>query len=61
MPAVLQWLTLFDPPRYFLIVVRGTFLKGIGLTDLWPDLLAMAALGAVLLTFSVLRLEKSLD
>jgi ABC-2 type transport system permease protein len=61
MPAVLQWLTLLDPLRYFLIVVRGTFLKGIGLADLWPDLLAMAAIGTALLTFSALRLQKSLD
>jgi len=61
MPEFLQWLTLVDPLRYFLVVVRGTFLKGVGIAELWPHLLAMAAIGAALLTFSVLQLQKSLD
>ncbi|MGE5616484.1 MAG: ABC transporter permease, partial [Bacillota bacterium] len=61
MPQALQWLTLVDPLRYFLIVVRGTFLKGVGVAELWPQLAAMAAIGAVLLALSVLRLRKSLD
>jgi ABC-2 type transport system permease protein len=61
MPAFLQWLTYLDPLRYFLVVLRGTFLKGIGLAVLWPQMLAMAALGATLLTISVLRFRKSLD
>ena len=34
MPRVLQWLTYVNPLRYFLVVIRGTFLKGIGLADL---------------------------
>jgi ABC-2 type transport system permease protein len=61
MPEALQWLTVLDPLRYFLIVVRGTFLKGVGLAELWPHLAAMTAIGTVLLAFSVLRLRKSLD
>jgi len=61
MPEPLQWLTVVDPLRYFLIVVRGTFLKGVGLAELWPHFAAMALIGTVLLGFSVLRLRKSLD
>jgi ABC-2 type transport system permease protein len=61
MPDVLQWFTHVNPLRYFLIVIRGTFLKGIGLGTLWPDLLAMAAIAAVLLTVSILRFRKSLE
>jgi ABC-2 type transport system permease protein len=61
MPDVLQWFTYLDPLRYFLVVIRGTFLKGIGLDILWPDFLAMAAIAAVLLTISVLRFRKSLE
>jgi ABC-2 type transport system permease protein len=61
MPIVLQWFTYLNPLRYYLVVIRGTFLKGIGLGILWPDLAAMAAIAAVLLTFSILRFRKSLE
>ena len=43
MPEVLQWFTYVNPLRYFLVVIRGTFLKGVGVDVLWPDLAAMAA------------------
>jgi len=61
MPKVLQWITYLDPLRYFLVVLRGSFLKGVGFGVLWPELLAMAILGALLLTLCVLRFRKSLD
>ena len=61
MPRFVQWLTNLDPLRYLLIVLRGTYLKGIGLDVLWPQMLAMAVLGSLLLTISVLRCRKSLD
>jgi ABC-2 type transport system permease protein len=61
MPDVLQWLTYGNPLRYFLVVIRGTFLKGIGLDILWPDFLAMAAIAVVLLTVSILRFRKSIE
>jgi ABC-2 type transport system permease protein len=61
MPNVLQWLTYLDPLRYYLVVIRGTFVKGVGLDALWPDMLGMAALGVGLLGISILRFHKSLD
>jgi len=61
MPQPLQWLTLLNPLRHFLVIIRGTFLKGVGIDVLWPELACLAALGAVLLTASVLRFRKSLD
>jgi ABC-2 type transport system permease protein len=61
MPDALQWFTCVNPLRYFLVVIRGTFLKGVGLDILWPDFLAMAAIAAVLLTVSILRFRKSLE
>ena len=61
MPRPLQWLTLVDPLRHFLVIIRGTFLKGVGLEVLWPEFTALAALGALLLSASVLRFRKSLD
>jgi ABC-2 type transport system permease protein len=61
MPDALQWFTYVNPLRYFLIVIRGTFLKGIGVDILWPDLLAMGAITAGLLAVSILCFRKSLD
>jgi ABC-2 type transport system permease protein len=61
MPRVLQWFTLINPLRYFLVVIRAEFLKGVGINVLWPDLAAMALLGVGMFTLSVLRFRKSLD
>lgn len=61
MPDVLQWFTYINPLRYFLVVIRGTFLKGVGLDILWPDLAAMALIAIVLLTVSILRFRKTLE
>jgi ABC-2 type transport system permease protein len=61
MPQVLQWFTYLNPLRYYLVIIRGTFLKGIGLDVLWPELVALAALATVLLTISILRFRKTLD
>jgi ABC-2 type transport system permease protein len=61
MPVALQWLSYLNPLRYFLIVIRATFLKGVGLSVLWPDLLAMTMIGFGLLAISVARFHKSLD
>jgi ABC-2 type transport system permease protein len=61
MPHWLQYLTYLSPLRYFLVVLRGTYLKGVGMEILWPQMLAMAVLGMSLLTLAVLRFHKALD
>jgi ABC-2 type transport system permease protein len=61
MPQWLQYLTYLSPLRYFLIVLRGTYLKGVGMEILWPQMLAMAGLGIGLLSVAVLRFHKALD
>jgi len=61
MPKVLQWFTYVNPLRYYLVVIRGTFLKGVGLGVLWPELVAMAAIAAIVLAASILRFRKSLE
>jgi ABC-2 type transport system permease protein len=61
MPQPVQWLTLLNPLRYFMDIVRGVFLKGSGLAILWPQLLALAVMGALILSLSALRFRKRLD
>jgi ABC-2 type transport system permease protein len=61
MPQWMQYLTYLVPLRYFLIVLRGTYLKGAGMEILWPQMTAMAGLGVGLLTIAILRFHKALD
>ncbi|HZB25887.1 MAG TPA: ABC transporter permease [Vicinamibacterales bacterium] len=58
MPAVIQPFTYLIPLRYYLVSVRGIFLKGIGLEVLWPQVIALAAWGAAMLSLAVLRSRK---
>jgi ABC-2 type transport system permease protein len=58
MPAVIQPFTYLIPLRYFLVIVRGIFLKGIGLDLLWPQAAALAAWGTVMLALAVVRSRK---
>ncbi len=58
MPRVIQWITLLIPLRYFLVIVRGIFLKGIGLDVLWPQLLAMGAWGVTVVSLAAVRSHK---
>jgi ABC-2 type transport system permease protein len=58
MPAVIQPVTYLIPLRYFLIIVRGIFLKGIGLDLLWPQAAALATWGTVVLGLAVVRSRK---
>jgi len=61
MPQWLQYCTYLSPLRYFLIVLRGTYLKGVGMDVLWPQMAAMGGLGVALLTIAILRFHKALD
>ncbi len=61
MPHWMQLISYAIPLRYFLIVIRGTYLKGAGMDILWPQMAAMAGLGFALLTTAILRFHKALD
>jgi ABC-2 type transport system permease protein len=61
MPEVIQWLTYLIPLRYFIVIVRGIFLKGIGLDVLWPQAAALLAWGLIALGIAASRARKSLD
>ena len=60
MPAAVQYLTYLNPLRYFIIIIQDVFLKGVGLSVLWPQLAGLALLGAALLILSVLRFREHL-
>ncbi|MER3424778.1 MAG: ABC transporter permease, partial [Nitrospiraceae bacterium] len=59
MPEKVQWLTYLNPLRYFLTIIRGIFLKGVGLDILWPQMAALLVLGMVTLWFAARRFQKT--
>ncbi|MBN1569080.1 MAG: ABC transporter permease [Acidobacteria bacterium] len=61
MPVAVQYLTYLNPIRYFMEIVRGIFLKGAGISVLWPQMLILAVYGAAILALSVFRFHKTLD
>ena len=60
MPEAFQWLSLADPLRHFLVIIRGVFLKGVGAEVLWPELVALLAMGVTVMAFAVSRFRKTL-
>lgn len=60
-PLLLRWIAYINPLTYFLIIVRGIFLKGVGITVLWPQFLFLAIIGPILLGISIKRFHKKLD
>lgn len=60
MPQWLQYVTFISPLRYFLIIIRGVFLKGVGLDILWTQMVALAVLGGLMILLSSLRFQKRL-
>jgi len=60
MPTVIQWATYFNPLRYFLVIVRGIFLKGVGISILWPQMATLAVIGVAVLWFASRRFHKTL-
>jgi ABC-2 type transport system permease protein len=61
MPEPAQWLTLLNPLRYYMVVIRGIFMKGVGLEALWEQLVALAVIGVVVLSIAIGRFSKTLS
>ncbi len=60
MPVPVQWLTLVNPLRWFLVVIRGIFLKGVGADVLWREIAILAAMGLTVLSLVSRRFRKTL-
>jgi ABC-2 type transport system permease protein len=61
MPLVVQYLTYLNPVRYFMEIIRGVWIKGAGISVLWPQMLILAVYGGIILSLSALRFRKTLD
>ena len=61
MPAVIQSVTYLIPLRYFLVILRSIFLKGVGLETFWPEALALTVWGVAILVLAMIRSSKRLS
>jgi ABC-2 type transport system permease protein len=59
MPEAVQLLTYLNPFRYILVIIRGIFLKGVGLSILWPQMLALAVMGVATVWLASSRFRKT--
>ena len=61
MPILIQHITYLFPLRYFFVIIRGMFLKGLGIYELWDEGLALLIFGLIILSLSALRFRKKLN
>lgn len=61
MPEAVQWVTMLNPMRWFLEILHGIVVRGVGMEILWPAACAQAALAAGFIVFAVERFKKTLE
>jgi ABC-2 type transport system permease protein len=61
MPQSIQYLTWINPLRHYLVIIRGIFLKGVGMQVLWPQIGVLTVLGTGILAIAVYRFRKTLN
>jgi ABC-2 type transport system permease protein len=61
MPVWIQYITYIIPLRYFITIVRGIILKGVGIDHLYREFLALFIFGVIILILSSLRFRKKLE
>ena len=60
MPQWVQYITILNPLKYYLIILRSIFLKGVGIAVLWDEMLVLLVMGIVVIIASSLRFRKNL-
>jgi ABC-2 type transport system permease protein len=61
MPTVIQYLTYLNPLRYYITIVRGVFLKGVGWSILWPEVLPICAMAVFFIAVASFLFKKRVD
>lgn len=59
MPEPVQWLTTINPVRWYMEIIRGLYLKGVGLSILWKQFGMLLLIGSAVLGTAVLRFRKT--
>ena len=61
MPKILQWLSLFMPPRWFITIIKNIMLKGTGLMYVWKETLILIVMTSVFLGLSIRKFKIRLE
>ena len=61
MPAVLQWVSAVIPPRYYIQAMRKLMIMGVGIQEVWQEVLVLIWMTALLLTISLAKFNKRLE
>jgi ABC-2 type transport system permease protein len=60
MPVAIRFLSYFFPGRYFVTAIRGIYLKGVGISVLWPEALLLLCFSTVIVWLSASRFQEKL-
>ena len=58
MPVVIQFISRIIPARYFVTILKGIFLKGVGVEILWRELLALTIYAVLVFLFAVRKMRQ---
>jgi ABC-2 type transport system permease protein len=61
MPQIIQYLAILIPAHHWLDILRGILLKGSGIIDIFPSVLALVVLGTLIVTLSLRYIRRALD
>jgi ABC-2 type transport system permease protein len=61
MPKLLQWISYIFPLRYYLVIIRSLMLKGVGISAVKEEIIALAIFGVAIMSLASLRFRKRLD
>jgi ABC-2 type transport system permease protein len=61
MPTIIQGITYIIPLRYFMTIIRGIILKGVGFYEVWFEILMLFIIGVSVLTLSSIRFKNNMD
>ena len=61
MPKIIQYISYVIPLKYFINIIRGVIIKGIGFSELWIDALVLLVMGLIIFVLSSLRFQKRLE
>jgi ABC-2 type transport system permease protein len=60
MPVIIQYITFVNPLRYYMVILRGIFLKGVSISILWPNVVILFVMGVLVLAISSFRFRKTI-
>ena len=58
MPTWVQYITYMVPARYFIVILRGIYLKGVGIEALWPNIAALLIFSFIAVRLAIVKFKK---